>query len=58
MRKLAVGLGIKYKKTKSGDFEHDATITILDEAGVIKYQTDAMNKNVDGAMTVVKQLIH
>ena len=58
VRKLAVGLGIKYKKTKSGDFEHDATITLLDEAGVIKYQTDAMNKNVDGAMTVVKQLIH
>lgn len=58
VRKLAVSLGIKYKKTKSGDFEHDATITILDDAGVVKYQTDAMNKNVDGAIVALKQLMH
>ena len=57
VRKLAVSLGVKYKKTKSGDFEHDATISVLDSSGVIKYQTDAMNKNVDGAITALKDLV-
>ena len=57
VRKLAVSLGVKYKKTKSGDFEHDATISVLDGDGVIKYQTDAMNKNVDGAILALKELV-
>jgi protein SCO1/2 len=58
VRKLAVTLGIKYKKVKSGDYEHDATISILDANGVIKYQADAMNKNIDGASNALKDLLH
>lgn len=57
VRKLAVTLGIKYKKVKSGDYEHDATISILDSNGVIKYQADAMNKNIDGASNALKDLL-
>jgi protein SCO1/2 len=58
VRKLAVTLGIKYKKVKSGDYEHDATISILDSNGVIKFQADAMNKNVDDATDALKALLH
>jgi protein SCO1/2 len=58
VRKLAVTLGIKYKKVQSGDYEHDATISILDSNGVIKFQADAMNKNVDGAADALKALLH
>ena len=57
IRRLAVMLGIKYKKIDSGDYEHDATISILDSNGVIKFQADAMNKNIDGATDTLKTLI-
>ena len=57
VRKLAVTLGIKYKKVQSGDYEHDATISILDSNGVIKHQTDAMNKNIDDASAALKKLL-
>ena len=57
VRKLAVTLGVKYKKVAGGDFEHDATISILDSNGVIKFQADAMNKNIDGASDALKALI-
>ncbi len=57
VRKLAVTLGVKYKKVAGGDFEHDATISILDSNGVIKFQADAMNKNIDGATEALKALI-
>jgi protein SCO1/2 len=58
VRKLAVTLGIKYKKVQSGDYEHDATISILDSNGVVKFQADAMNKNIDGATDALKALLH
>jgi len=58
VRKLAVTLGIKYKKVQSGDYEHDATISILDTNGVVKFQADAMNKNIDGAADALKALLH
>ncbi len=54
VRKLAVTLGVKYKKVAGNDFEHDAIISILDSKGVIKYQADAMNKNVDGVTEALK----
>ena len=57
VRKLAVTLGVKYKKVAGGDFEHDATISILDSNGVIKFQADAMNKNIDGATEALKAQI-
>lgn len=57
IRKLAVTLGIKYKKVESGDYEHDATIFILDKNGVVKYQADAMSKNMNGASDALKALL-
>lgn len=57
VRKLAVTLGVKYKKVAGDDFEHDAIISILDSKGVIKYQADAMNKNLDGVTEALKAQI-
>ncbi|ACT47968.1 SCO family protein [Methylotenera mobilis] len=57
IRKLAVTLGVKYKKVESGDYEHDATIFILDKDGVVKYQADAMSKNMNGASDALKVLL-
>ena len=57
IRKLAVTLGVKYKKVESGDYEHDATIFILDKDGVVKYQADAMSKNMNGASDALKALL-
>jgi len=57
VRKLAVVLGIKYKKDKSGDFDHDALITILDGDGVIKYQQNSVGKNMDEATAALKKLM-
>ncbi len=57
VRKLAVTLGVKYKKVAGDDFEHDAIISILDSNGVIKYQADAMNKNLDGVTEALKAQI-
>lgn len=57
VRKLAVVLGIKYKKDKSGDFDHDAVIAILDSDGVIKYQQNSVGKNMDEATAALKKLM-
>lgn len=57
VRKLAVTLGVKYKKVAGDDFEHDAIISILDSKGVIKYQADAMNKNLDSVTEALKSQI-
>ena len=57
VRKLAVALGIKYKKTKSGDFEHDTIITILDGEGVIKYQQNALGKTTEGASLMLRKML-
>ncbi len=57
VRKLAVTLGVKYKKVAGNDFEHDAIISILDSNGVIKFQADAMNKNLDAVTEALKAQI-
>ena len=57
VRKLAVTLGIKFKRDKSGDFDHDAVITILDSDGVIKYQQNSAGKNMDEATASLKKLM-
>lgn len=38
VRRLAVAIGMKYKKLKSGDFEHSKLISVMDRNGVIQYQ--------------------
>ncbi|WP_047552201.1 SCO family protein [Methylotenera sp. G11] len=58
VRKLAVTLGIKYKKVQSGDYEHDATISILDSKGVVRFQSNAMNKDIHDATEALKALLH
>lgn len=58
VRKLAVALGIKYKKTKSGDYEHDTIVTILDPSGVIKYQQNALGQSMNGASLMLNKMLN
>lgn len=57
IRRLAVALGIKYKKTKSGDFEHSNLISILDNAGLIKHQQLGLGQSGEEAALVIKNMM-
>lgn len=37
-RRLEVALGLKVKKTRTGDFEHSNLISVLDAQGAVKYR--------------------
>jgi protein SCO1/2 len=58
VRRLAVAIGMKYKKTKSGDFEHSKLISIIDESGVIKYQQSDIGLNGESAVNAISHLQH
>lgn len=44
VRKIAAALGIQYRQTPDGEFNHASIITLLTPAGEIAYQTSAMGK--------------
>lgn len=56
VRRLAVALGLKYKKTKSGDFEHGIAIYILDDTGVVQYVQTKLGQDVEDAITALKKI--
>lgn len=58
VRRLAVAIGMKYKKTKSGDFEHSKLISIMDANGVIKYQQSDIGLNGESAVNAISHLQH
>ncbi len=58
VRRLAVVLGMKYKKTKTGDFEHGIAIYILDEAGVVQYVQTNLGQNEEEAILALKHMEH
>lgn len=57
VRRLAVALGMKYKKMASGEFAHSKLISILDADGVVKYQqTDIGIPSADAVRAIQKML--
>lgn len=58
VRRLAVAIGMKYKKNKTGDFVHSELITILDKDGVIKYQQNDSRLSEDDAVLAIKHMLH
>lgn len=57
VRRLAVALGVKYKKMASGDFAHSKLISVLDADGVVKYQqTDIGRPSKDAVRALQKML--
>ncbi len=58
VRRLAAALGMKYKKNKSGDFEHSVSIYILDDAGVVQYVQTILGHDEEDAVTVLKKMMH
>lgn len=55
VRRFAVAIGMKYKKLKSGDFEHSKLISVMDRNGVIQYQQSDIG--LDGG-SAVNAIIH
>lgn len=51
-------LGLKYKKTQSGDFEHGIAIYILDETGTIQYVQTKLGQDGEGAVSTLMKLVH
>jgi protein SCO1/2 len=57
VRRLSVALGIKYKKLRAGDFEHDTLITILDRNGVITHQQLHLDQGIDETISAIKKMV-
>jgi protein SCO1/2 len=58
VRELAAVLGIKYKKTAGGDFEHSNIIFVIDKDGVIRHQQVGLNQDPAATIDVLKKLIN
>jgi protein SCO1 len=58
VRRLAVALGMKYKKTRSGDFEHGVSIYILDDDGVVRHVQTSLGQDGEAALAVLKGMAH
>lgn len=56
VRRLAVVLGLKYKKLKSGGFEHDTLISVLDSTGAIKYQQRKLGQSGEEAAHTIEAM--
>ena len=56
VRRLAVALGLKYRKTSSGDFEHGTTIYLVDREGVIRHIQAGIGSDKQEALAMLKRL--
>ena len=57
VRRLAVALGVKYKKTKSGDYQHSKSISILNEDGIVKFQQSDVGQDGEDAVLAIKNML-
>lgn len=57
VRELAAALGVQYKKSASGDFQHSDVITLLDHEGVIKKQQTGLGNNGHDMAAATEQFI-
>ncbi len=55
--KLALTLGIKYKKEKDNEYVHSNLIIILDKDGVIRLHHQGLDKNFDNIINLLPSLI-
>lgn len=53
---LAAVLGVKYKKTKSGDFSHSNIISVLNRQGEIKHQQIGLNQSPKESIEAIVKL--
>ncbi len=57
VRELAAALGVQYKKSGAGDFQHSNLITVLDKGGVIKKQQSGLGKSGEESAAEVAKLL-
>ncbi len=56
VRELAAALGIRYKQSADGEFDHSNVITLLDSAGLIVYQQIGLGQNPDPLLENVNRI--
>lgn len=56
VRELAMMLGVRYKRSVGGDFDHSNVITILDRDGVIRHQLVGLGPTSPEPATLLKSL--
>ncbi len=54
--KLALTLGIKYKKEKNNEYTHSNLIIILDKNGVIRMHHQGLDKNFSKVVNIISDL--
>jgi len=54
--KIALALGIKYKKENNDEYTHSNLIIILDKEGVIKLHHQGLDKNYSNVIKLIKDL--
>lgn len=55
--KLALTLGIKYKKEKSNEYIHSNLIIILDKEGVVRLHHQGLDKNFDAIFNLLSSIL-
>lgn len=55
-RDLANVLGLKYRKLKSGQFNHSSVITVIDEKGIIRDRVEGLQQSNDTLVETLQQL--
>lgn len=54
--RLALAVGIKYKKEKNNEYTHSNLIVVLDKNGVIKMHHQGLDKNFDSVLKLLFDL--
>ncbi|GBG14915.1 protein SCO1/2 [Novimethylophilus kurashikiensis] len=57
IRRLSIALGMKYKKLRDGDFEHDTLISVVDQYGVISYRVNNFTHETDETISAIKKMM-
>ena len=55
--KIALTVGIKYKKEKNSEYTHSNLIVILDKNGVVKFHHQGLSKDYNSLIKLIKNLI-
>lgn len=56
VRELAALLGVRYRRTPDGEFEHSNVITVLDASGVVVHRQEGLGQDPAATVRVIRDL--
>ncbi|HUH13945.1 MAG TPA: SCO family protein [Longimicrobiales bacterium] len=57
VRELAALLGVRYRQTPDGEFEHSNVITVLDPGGVVSHQQQGLGQDPTATVRAIRGLL-